>query len=265
MNRTSTMRTAALALALVSSVVSNSRAQYRTRDAFSRVDTARHATSTTARASSVVAAASKQQSPGAAGNFYIGVAAGASMPSGGFSDFYRNGWNADIPIGWRAPNSPLGLRADIAYSRWDGETINGVKVGSAALWDAMLDATVDMPFGMNKTSSFYMFGGAGAHYFPSYGGASGSVATTPVDTSGNAPPPPPPGGGYPQVNQVNDAITPADRSSTTRLGVNGGAGLSFGLPQGSALFVEGRYVSVFTRAEHTNYWPIVAGVRWTVR
>jgi hypothetical protein len=278
MNRTSslrieqTARTAALTLAFVSSAATIGSAQYRAKDAFARVDTAASSATKIARDSSAVIPAAKQQSPRAPGNFYIGLAAGASMPSGGFRNFYRDGWNADVPFGWRAPNSPLGLRLDIAYSRWSGETINGVKVGSSALWDGMLDATLDMPFGANKASSFYLFGGAGAHYFPAYGGASGSVATTPPpgDTSSTAPPPPPaPPGGYPQVNasvsQVNDAITPADRSSTTRFGLNGGAGLSFGLPQGSALFFETRYVSVFTHAEKTNYWPVVGGIRWHIR
>ena len=275
MNRTPTLRiaqTAALTLALVSSAATIASAQYREKNEFARVDTTNSVTKI-ARDSSAVVPVAKQQSPRVPGNFYIGLAAGASMPTGGFRDFYRDGWNADVPFGWRAPNSPLGLRLDVAYSRWTGETINGVKVGSSALWDGMLDATVDMPFGTNKTSAFYLFGGAGAHYFPAYGGSSESVATTPPpgDTSTTAPPPPPaPPGGYPQVNtqvsQANeDAITPADRSSTTRFGLNGGAGLSFGLPQGSALFLETRYVSVFTRAEHTNYLPVVAGIRWNVR
>jgi len=150
------------------------------------------------------------------------------------------------------------MRADIAYSKWGGETVDGVTVGSAAVWDGMLDATVDMPFGTNKTSSFYLLGGGGVHYFPKYGSASSSTAT-PGDTTTTTPPP----GGYPQVNYTSTAS--GDRSSTTRLGLNGGAGLSFGLPQGSALFLESRYVTVFTKNQRTNYWPLVGGIRWTMR
>ena len=97
--------------------------------------------------------------------------------------------------------------------------MDGVKLGSAAVWDGMLDATVDMPFGTNKTSSFYLLGGGGVHYFPRYGGA-GYSTTTPGDTTTRTPIP----GGYPQVNSTTS--TTADRSSTTRLGLNGGAGLS---------------------------------------
>ena len=122
----------------------------------------------------------------------------------------------------------------------------------------MLDATVDMPFGTNKTSSFYLLGGGGVHYFPKYGSASNST-TTPGDTTTTTPPP----GGYPQVNYTT--TTTADRSSTTRFGLNGGAGLSFGLPQGSAVFLETRYVTVFTKDQRTNYWPLVGGIRWTMR
>jgi hypothetical protein len=110
----------------------------------------------------------------------------------------------------------------------------------------------------NKTSSFYLLGGGGVHYFPKYGSASNST-TTPGDTTTTTPPP----GGYPQVNYTT--ATTADRSSTTRFGLNGGAGLSFGLPQGSALFLETRYVTVFTKDQRTNYWPLVGGIRWTMR
>jgi hypothetical protein len=257
MNRTSTLRTAAVVLALVSSVASISAAQYRPTSAFARAGTTAHDTSTIARDSSAVAPAFKQPSPRGPNTFYIGFGAGASMPSGEFRNVYKDGWSATVPLGWRPANSPLGIRADVAYSKWGGETIDGVKLGSAAVWDGMLDATVDMPFGANKTSSFYLLGGGGVHYFPKYGSASSSTAT-PGDTTTTAPPP----GGYPQVNYVT---TTGSGSSTTRLGLNGGAGLSFGLPQGSALFLETRYVTVFTKNQRTNYWPLVGGIRWTMR
>lgn len=258
MNRTSTIRTAALALALVSSAASISAAQYRNTNGFTRAATTTRDTSTIARDSSAGVAAFKQPSPRGPNTFYIGLGAGASMPSGQFRNVYKDGWSATVPLGWRPANSPLGMRADIAYSKWGGETVDGVKLGSAAVWDGMLDATLDMPFGTNKTSSFYLLGGGGVHYFPKYGGASSSTAT-PGDTTTTTPPP----GGYPQVNYTT--TTSGDRSSTTRLGLNGGAGLSFGLPQGSALFLETRYVTVFTKNQRTNYWPLVGGIRWTMR
>jgi hypothetical protein len=190
------------------------------------------------------------------GNFYVGFAAGASMPSGRFGDAYNNGWSATVPIGWRPANGPLGIRLDLAYSKWGGATVDGVKLQSAAVWDGMLDATIDMPLGAKKTSSFYLVGGGGVHYFPDYGGETYSVA--PGDTS-TAPPTGPSGPGY----QLNSVVT-SENSSTTKLGLNGGAGFSFGLPH-STLFVETRYVTVFTKDERTNYWPIVGGLRWSFR
>ena len=229
MTRTLTIRTAAAALALASGAASIGNAQYRAKQA-------------------------------STSNFYVGLAAGASMPSGQFRNAYRDGWSATVPIGWRPANGPLGMRLDIAYSKWGGATVGGVKLASAAVWDGMLDATVDMPFGANKTSSFYLVGGGGLHYFPKYGGESYSVAATPGDTTTTTPPVPP--GPYGQVNSV---VAIEDRSSTTRFGLNGGAGLSFGLRQGSALFLETRYVTVFTKDERTNYWPLVGGIRWTIR
>lgn len=256
MNRTSTIRIAAMTLALVSGAVSTSRGQYRAKETFARVDTSAHTNATPAREADAIAPAPKQDSPHAPGSFYIGLGAGASMPSGNFGNDYRSGWNASVPIGWKPANSPLGMRFDLAYSKWGGETIEGVKLQSAAVWDGMLDATVDMPFGTNKTSAFYVVGGGGLHYFPKYG--SESYSTTAGDTTKGTPP----AGGYPQVNS---AATSNETSSTTRFGLNGGAGFSFALPQRSSLFIETRYVTVFTKDERTNYWPLIGGIRWTMR
>jgi hypothetical protein len=258
MNRTSTIRTVAMTLALVSSAASMSQAQYRNNAAFARGDTTAPIKTSSARDSSrrnssVVAHPLQQSSSRPSSNFYVGFAAGASMPSGEFGNAYENGWNVAVPIGWRPANGPLGMRLDIAYSKWGGATLGGVKLSSAAVWDGMLDATVDMPFGANKTSSLYVVGGGGLHYFPDYGGEYSQP------TTGDTTTPPPPGGGY----QLNTVVT-NETSSTTRFGLNGGAGLSFGLPH-SALFVETRYVTVFTKDERTNYWPVVAGIKWSMR
>jgi hypothetical protein len=263
MTRTSTIRTArtaAMTLALVSSAATIGSAQYRAKEPFARADTTPNTTATIARESGGVIPAVKQQSARASGNLYIGLAAGASMPSGEFRNAYKDGWAASVPIGWKPANSPLGVRLDLAYSKWGGETIDGVTLGSAAVWDAMLDATVDMPLGANRASTFYLMGGGGVHYFPEYGGESYSATQTTPD--GTTKPPPPGGGGYGQVNSV---VAVENRSSTTRFGLNGGAGLSFALPQRSSLFIETRYVTVFTQNERTNYWPLVGGIRWTVR
>lgn len=265
MSRTLNIRATAMALALVSSTASIGRAQRRAPEPFARADAATPTPATT-RDARAPALAPSEQLPRGPGNFYIGIAAGASLPSGDFRDLYRDGWSATVPIGWHPENSPLGMRLDVAYSRWGGETIGGVKLQSAAVWDGMLDATLDMPFGTNRTSAFYLVGGGGVHYFPKYGGDNSSVSTTPTpgDTTTTTPPIPP--GGYPQINSASSSsVTVGDRSSTARFGLNGGAGFSFGLPQGSAIFIETRYVSVFTEHERTNYWPIVGGIRWTMR
>lgn len=62
MNRTSTVRSAALALALVSIVASIGAAQYRTTTTLARAGTTTHDTSTIARDSNAIAPAFKQPS-----------------------------------------------------------------------------------------------------------------------------------------------------------------------------------------------------------
>jgi hypothetical protein len=52
------------------------------------------------------------------GGWYFGVAFGASIPTGSFTNAgfnsggYSTGWNATVPIGYDFSNSPLGIRFD---------------------------------------------------------------------------------------------------------------------------------------------------------
>ena len=49
-------------------------------------------------------------------------------------------------------------------------------------------------------------------------------------------------------------------ASLTKAGVNGGLGLNFGFGR-AKLFLESRFVSVFTEGKNSNYVPIILGVR----
>ena len=65
----------------------------------------------------------------------------------------------------------------------------------------------------------------------------------------------------PNTNLTDEgtSTTLNDNGSLWRFGANAGGGLSFGFGN-TSLFVESRYVRMFTSHERTNYVPIVVGL-----
>lgn len=51
------------------------------------------------------------------GTLYLGLAAGASVPSGDIYNGYNPGVNLTLPMGWDSYRLPLGLRFDLSYDR----------------------------------------------------------------------------------------------------------------------------------------------------
>ncbi len=173
--------------------------------------------------------------------FYIGIGGGATMPQGDFRDAYGTSWNVTVPIGWQSMTTPWGVRLDLGYNQVNGKTFAEgtsaeVELDDGTIWSALLGLTAQWPVGASGTS-FYLVGGGGIHHFRDFGGFSSNGGET--------------GGG----------LFGGDEENITKFGVNGGAGINFGI--GAAdLFVEARYVSVFTENENTNYIPVVIGLRF---
>jgi hypothetical protein len=165
--------------------------------------------------------------------FYIGVGGGASVPTGNFDNGFKTGWNITVPIGWQSSESPWGVRIDGSYDRATGRTFGGTSLSDASIWSGTLDLTLLLPFGNGGTGLYFM-GGGGVHHF-AYGNSFNS--STPVPYTGTT------------------------SGSQTKFGVNGGVGLNFSLGAAS-MFVESRYISVFTPGKNTNYVPIVLGFKF---
>lgn len=170
--------------------------------------------------------------------FYVGVGGGASIPTGRFNDGYKTGWNITVPIGWRAQDLPWGIRLDLSYDRANGRDIAGFggpgySLSDVKFWSGMLDVTFHVPFGAAGRTGFYLMGGGGVHHLSDYGG----------------------------INAGNTTLAPSTES-TTRFGVNGGGGFTFGVAPSADIFVESRFVSVFTKNKNTNYVPVIAGIRF---
>ncbi|HET7552262.1 MAG TPA: hypothetical protein VFK04_13315 [Gemmatimonadaceae bacterium] len=172
--------------------------------------------------------------------FWIGVGGGATVPIGNLHDGgYDTGWNVTVPIGWQSATTPWGLRLDLSYDRLNGSTIAtapvNVTLSDASVWSGALDLTLQFPFG-SSGSSFYLMGGGGIHHFRDVGSDNGSAIIDGTALSSNG------------------------DNTLTKAGVNGGLGLNFGFGR-AKLFLESRFVSVFTEGENSNYVPIILGVR----
>ncbi len=161
--------------------------------------------------------------------FYIGIAGGGTMPTGDFADPYNMGWNVTVPIGWQSMTTPWGARLDLSYNKINGDTFGGTDFEDGNIWSAMLDLTAQWPVGGTGTG-FYLVGGGGVHHFRDFDFRTSSTSTTQFDNE-------------------------------TKFGVNGGAGISFGFGA-TDLFVEARYVNVFTDGSDAQYVPIVLGLRF---
>jgi hypothetical protein len=223
-------------------------------DSISRAEQAR--ADSIARANPVAGAAVVNEqnmpmsSPKLPKSFFIGFAAGRSSPMGDVEDFgYGSGLNITVPFGWHNPSSMFGVRFTLAYSQFEGSPF--ITGGTAPIsltnpdpkiYSADVNLNLRFPFNERRTSSVYLFGGGGLYMFRDYGAGSALGAYL--------------------GNDVLDPNDSANESTINKWGVNGGAGLEFGIGT-SAIFLESRLVNVFTGRDDEPNFDSVFGERGT--
>jgi opacity protein-like surface antigen len=162
---------------------------------------------------------------------HFGIAAGASIPESSFGEVANTGFNVTGMINVGVPLSPLGFRAEAGYNRFD---INrDVTSGNVRMFNGAANVILTPSSIMGAKP--YLIAGVGAY------NVKGTVRTSLV-------------GG--DVSTLT-----SDGSSDTRLGFNGGLGLTFGLgPVGTML--EARYVTVNGKngSGSTAFVPVTFGV-----
>lgn len=184
------------------------------------------------------------------GSFYIGLAGGAASPTGDVEDLgYTSGFNLSIPIGWHNPAALFGWRLMLGYNQFDGASFTTGGTSPVVLsnpdpkvYSAELNLNLRFPFNERRTSSVYLSGGGGAYMFRNFGRGSALA-------------------GY----LGNDVLDPDDsnnETTVTKWGVNGGAGLEFGIGT-SSLFLETRLVNVFAGRDDEPNFDSVFGERGT--
>lgn len=186
------------------------------------------------------------------------VQIGYSPTVGSTSQYFDGGFTFGGGLTWRPPGHPLGLRADLEYSRFDA-TRNLVAINQQA--DQMqidsgygeaVGLSVDGEYKRPLTSwvSGFALAGVGVDYF--------RVALTQTFAFGT----------YfcdPWVGFCSFGLVPGQvvvaSGSSTRFAWNAGAGLDFRLHDGETFFVEARYQRIETR-QPTAFIPLTVGLRF---
>ena len=185
---------------------------------------------------------------------HLGVAGGSSSPTGALGDRARTGYNLFGNLGWQPHRrGPFALRAEAGYSHFgltDGylSRFKRPNEGDVSMLSGTLNAVWHAPrWGALRP---YLIGGAGAYRRHTQLDESVVVDVAAYD----------PFLGEVTVTDVpGEAVVRSQR--TTRFGLNGGGGVAV-RAAGAQVYLEARYNDVFTTHRHTNFVPVVLGVRW---
>lgn len=189
------------------------------------------------------------------GNWYIGFGAGTAVPTEELRQAYNSGVSMHVPIGWESESSPLGVRLNLGYSKFEGRTTfrstgtttPGAGSSSTAmlpldaiqLWSALADLTLRLPVFGNSLggpmNGLYAVAGGGFNQFRDFAF---------------------------NLQRTNPELVTADnrnKEAITSWALNAGGGISVGLGMAD-VFVESRYVTAFTPNHRTSYVPVVLGL-----
>jgi opacity protein-like surface antigen len=151
---------------------------------------------------------------------HFGVSAGVSMPVSTFGDAVKAGYNASALLSFSPPLSPIGLRAELGYNRFDFDGGGG----DSQILNGAVNVLVSTP--ASSIIKPYVTGGLGVYR-----------------------------------NKFSSTGLLSFEETSTKLGFNGGAGLSFGL-SGFQTQLEARYVYITKsdNADAVQYVPISFGI-----
>jgi opacity protein-like surface antigen len=170
--------------------------------------------------------------------FTFGVSGGLSVPMGDFADGVKSGFNAGAHLAFKPAMLPFGLRVEGQFNQFDLKGLE--ELGEDVDGDArIISGTVNGVFGVPAASSAfrpYLIAGVGAY----------------------------------NERVKFDFLGASESESQTKLGINGGVGIEFGL-SGLATFIEARYHLVFDKEDdedtgasgsNTTFVPISFGIKF---
>jgi hypothetical protein len=149
------------------------------------------------------------------------IGGGLGVPLGNYDDVVKIGWQGMAAVSFEPRNLPAGIRVDGSFSQFGDESPLDIK-------SQLIYGTVDAvyKFEASEDTNFrpYLLGG---------------------------------GGVYNSKETGSDALG----GSTTKFGINAGAGVNF-KAGGAGLFIEGRFHDVFLSGPNLRFFPINLGIRF---
>lgn len=157
----------------------------------------------------------------------FGVGGGVNFPLSDFKDAAKMGFQGTALVQFAPQNLPVAFRVDGAYAQNKFSDALVTAGGTDGKWqDIYGTANVVYTFKTAESSKIHPY----------------LIA----------------GGGVYNMKAKPDAGTSA---STTKFGVNGGAGFDMAAG-GATVFIEGRFHSVFTSGSNSNFVPVNIGVKF---
>jgi hypothetical protein len=180
------------------------------------------------------------------GGFYIGLAGGSSLPAANFNDSDHPGWRIEVPVGIDPINSPLGVRFNFGYSRYEPHSYARNFLENAQLmnFDGDLKWRLVKIQPYNKRVQVYGIGGASYNRYKNILENNGGQLSVG------------------DVRAVNGVFTgPTDNAWHSGWGWNAGGGLELGWGI-TNLFVESRYSRFSGEFSKISHVPLVIGLSW---
>ena len=180
------------------------------------------------------------------GGFYIGLAAGSSLPAANFNDSDHPGWRIEVPIGIDPINSPLGVRFNFGYSQYSPHSYAERFVENAAVMNFNGDLKWRLvkiqPY--NKRVQVYGIGGVSYNRFKNIiENVDGRLSVGDVRTANGV------------------FTTPVDGDWHSGWGWQAGGGIELGWGI-TNLFVESRYSRFNGEFSKISHVPLVIGLSW---
>jgi hypothetical protein len=181
------------------------------------------------------------------GGFYIGLAAGSSLPAAPFNDSDHPGWRVEVPIGIDPIGSPLGFRVNLGYSRYEPHTFAKQFVNNENA--QLMNADADLKLRLVKANPFskrvqvYAIGGASYNRFKNILENDHGVLSV-----GDA-------------ISTNGRLTASDNDWHNGWGYNVGGGMELGWGI-TNLFIESRYARFRGENSNISHVPLVIGLSW---
>jgi hypothetical protein len=149
------------------------------------------------------------------------IGGGLGVPLGNYDDVVKIGWQGMAAVSFEPRSLPVGIQVDGTFSQFGDETPLDIK---SQLIYGTVDAVYEFESSEDRNFRPYLIGG---------------------------------GGVYNSRETGSDALG----GSTTKFGINAGAGVNF--KAGSAgLFIEGRFHDVFVSGPDLQFFPINLGIRF---